>query len=97
METSPKLPNCPDFGPKMQCPIQVLEELRLEKNRLTREKRKELKEKLSISIDINADTEISEYELVREKNIRELEEAKKNSCWFSDQGGLNNVSMHMCK
>ena len=70
METSPKLPNCPDFGPKMQCPIQVLEELRLEKNRLTMEKRKELREKLSISIDINADTEISEYELLREKYQR---------------------------
>ena len=38
------------------------------------EKRKELREKLSISIDINADTEISEYERLREKNIRELED-----------------------
>ena len=60
------------------------EEQRLERNRLAREKRKELKDKLSNPIEIDAETEMSEYELLREKNIRELEEAKKNSGWFSD-------------
>ena len=93
METSPKLPNCPDFGPKMQCPIQVLEELRLEKNRLTREKRKELKEKLSISIDINADTEISEYELLREQDRMSIDavEGKTHRTQMTD-----NMIFHLC-
>ena len=60
------------------------EEQRLERNRLAREKRKELKDKLSKPIEIEAEPEKSEYELLREKNMKEIEEAKKNSGWFSD-------------
>ena len=60
------------------------EEERLERNRLAREKRNELKEKLLTPINFDADSEVCEYERLRERNIREREEAMRNSGWFSD-------------
>ena len=63
---------------------ELQEEERLKRNRLAREKRKELKEKLSNPIELDVDTEVCEYERLREKNIREREEAMRNSGWFSD-------------
>ena len=47
------------------------EEERLERNRLAREKRNELKEKLLTPINFDADSEVCEYERLRERNIRE--------------------------
>ena len=60
------------------------EEERLERNRLAREKRKDLKEKLSVPIDIEENEKKSAYELLREENIKERQEAMKASGWFSD-------------
>ena len=60
------------------------EEKRLEKNRLAREKHKELKEKLLEPINLEDDKELSPYELIREKNIKEIQDAMKDSGWFSD-------------
>ena len=60
------------------------EEERLERNRLASEKRYELKEKLLTPINFDADSEVCEYERLRERNIREREEAMRNSGWFSD-------------
>ena len=60
------------------------EEQRLEKNRLAREKHKELKEKLLEPIILDEEEELSPYELIREKNIKEIQDAMKDSGWFSD-------------
>ena len=61
-----------------------LEEQRLEKNRLAREKRMEVKEKLLEPINLEVEEELSAYELLRENNIKEIQDAMKNSGWFSD-------------
>ena len=58
-------------------------ERRDEKNRIQREKYHQTKELLKEKIEI-PDLEKSEYELLRERNIKEREEAMRASGWFSD-------------
>ena len=58
-------------------------ERRDEKNRMQREKYHQTKELLKEKIEI-PDLEKSEYELLRERNIKEREEAMRASGWFSD-------------
>lgn len=61
-----------------------LEEKRLERNRLAKEKRQEVQQKLKEPIAIETEYEISEYERIREQNIKEIKDAMKDSGWFSD-------------
>ena len=60
------------------------EEERLKSNRLAREKRKKVKEKLLSPIEIEDNGEKSAYELLTERNIKERQDAMKNSGWFGD-------------
>ena len=60
---------------------ELSEEKRQEKNRYQRERRAKMKEKLASPIDI-PDTELSDYEKLREKNLKEIEEFKLASGLF---------------
>ena len=54
-----------------------------EKNKRQRERYQKIKEELKQRIEL-PELEKSEYELLRERNIKEREEAMKTSGWFSD-------------
>ena len=60
---------------------ELAEEERQERNRYLRERRAMMKEKLASPIEL-LETEQSEYEKLREKNVREIEEFKKASGLF---------------
>ena len=51
---------------------------------MAREKRMEVKEKLLEPINLEVEEELSAYELLRENNIKEIQDAMKDSGWFSD-------------
>ena len=54
-----------------------------ERNERQREKYQKIKEKLNQRIEL-PEFEKSEYELLREKNIKEREDAMRASGWFSE-------------
>ena len=62
----------------------MMEEDRLERNRKAKEKRDQKKAQLSAPIQMPEIEEMSEYEKIREANIRELEELKKASGLFDN-------------
>ena len=63
---------------------EMMEEDRLERNRRAKEKRDQKKAQLSVPLEMPEIGEMSEYEKIREANIRELEELKKASGLFDD-------------
>ena len=63
---------------------EMIEEDRLERNKRAKEKRDQVKDMLSVPIEMPETGEMSEYEKLREDNIKELEELKKASGLFDD-------------
>ena len=59
----------------------MTEEKRQDQNRYQRERRAKIKEKLSLPLEL-PETELSDYEKLREKNLKEIEEFKQASGLF---------------
>ena len=60
---------------------EMTEEKRQDQNRYQRERRAKIKEKLSLPLEL-PETELSDYEKLREKNLKEIEEFKQASGLF---------------